>query len=179
MPTGAHPDAVMRYIVPLLVVVVVVVLRNLRPRRVKIERLWIGPCLYLVLMAMALAGAPPPLTPATVILLVVGFLLGAAAGWQRGRFIRLHIDPATHDITSRASVFGIVFILAIFALRYAGRDLLAGNAALLHIPLVAVGDAFLVLALTMVSTQRLEVWQRATRMLAEAKAGSGPRPPQT
>jgi hypothetical protein len=170
----------MSYLVPMAVVLLVVVLRNSRPRRLKIERLWLYPAIYAVLLVSALAAAPPPVTPLSIGLLVAGLLIGGAIGWQRGRFTQIHIHPETHDLSSRASPIGLVFIFAVLVLRYAARDFLAGDATGLHLPIVAVGDAFIVLAVTMLSVQRLELWIRASRMLAEAKAGAAPpSPPKT
>ena len=176
VPPGAD---LARYFVPLGIIAVVIVARNSRPRQLKIERLWVTPAIYLVLMVAALAGAPPPLTPTSIAILVGAFVLGVAFGWQRGRFTQIHIHPETHELTSRSSPIGLIFIFAILVVRFAARDLLAGNAALLHLPIVAITDGFLLLAIGMLTTQRLEVWQRASRMLAEAKGASGPPPPQS
>jgi hypothetical protein len=174
---GPPPGAPLAsYLVPLAVVLLVVVLRNSRPRRLRIERLWLYPAIYLVLLATTLAAAPPPVTPLSVGLLIAAFALGAALGWQRGRFMQIHIHPETHDLTSRASPIGLVFIFGVLVLRYAARDLLAGQAGALHLPVVAIGDAFIVLAVAMLSVQRLEVWMRASRMLAEARAAAAPPP---
>jgi hypothetical protein len=175
-PPGAE---LARYIVPLGIVAVVLVLRNSRPRRLKIERLWVWPAIYVVLLVSALAEAPPPVTPLSIGILVVACLLGVAIGWQRGRFTQIHIHPETQDLTSRASPIGLLFIFAILVVRIAARDLLAGNAALLHLPIVAITDGFLLLAIATLTTQRLEVWQRASRMLAEAKGARGPPPPES
>jgi hypothetical protein len=158
-------------------VALVIILRNSRPRRLKIDRLWVLPAIYLVMLASALYAAPPPVTLVSIAILVVAALVGAAIGWQRARFIQVHIHPETQDITSRASPIGIIFIFAILLVRYAGRGFLAANAGSLHLPVVAITDGFLVLAIAMLSVQRLEVWMRASRMLAEAKAASGPPPP--
>ena len=177
---ASHGASLASYLVPLGVVAVIIVLRNSRPRKLKIERLWVTPAIYLILMASALAEAPPPLTPISIAILVGAFAIGAAIGWQRARFTQIHIHPETHDLTSRSSPIGILFIFAILVVRYAARDLLAGNAKLLHLPIVAITDGFLLLAIGMLTTQRLEVWQRASRMLAEAKgAAPGPPPPQS
>jgi hypothetical protein len=177
---ASHGASLASYLVPLGVVAVIIVLRNSRPRKLKIERLWVTPAIYLILMASALAEAPPPLTPVSIAILVGAFAIGAAIGWQRARFTQIHIHPETHDLTSRSSPIGILFIFAILVVRYAARDLLAGNAKLLHLPIVAITDGFLLLAIGMLTTQRLEVWQRASRMLAEAKgAAPGPPPPQS
>ena len=177
LPASDHASLV-NYLVPLGIVVVVLVLRNARPRRLKIERLWTLPVIYVLLVGAALVEAPPPLTPTSIAILVGAAIIGAAIGWQRGRFMQIDIHPETHELTSRASMIGLIFIFAILAVRIAGRDLLAGNAAQLHLPLIAITDAFLLLAIAMLSVQRLEVWQRASRMLAEAKAATaGPPPP--
>jgi len=173
---ASHGASLASYLVPLGVVAVIIVLRNSRPRKLKIERLWVTPAIYLILMASALAEAPPPLTPVSFAILVGAFAIGAAIGWQRARFTQIHIHPETHDLTSRSSPIGILFTFAILVVRYAARDLLAGNAKLLHLPIVAITDGFLLLVIGMLTTQRLEVWQRASRMLAEAK-GAAPGPP--
>jgi hypothetical protein len=165
------------YLIPLAVVMLVLVLRYSRPRRLRIERLWLWPTFYVVAMVVALAEAPPPVTVASVTLLVLAFAAGAALGWQRGRLMEIRIHPETHDLTSRASAIGLAFIFAILVLRYAVRDYMVGEAVFLHLPVLAIGDAFLVLAVAMLSAQRLEVWRRASRMLAEAQAAKGPPPP--
>ena len=180
MPTEAAHGSLATYLLPLGVAAVIIVLRNSRPRRLKIERLWTLPVIYVLLVTASLAEAPPPLTPLTIGILVLAVVLGAALGWQRGRFMQIHIHPETHDLTSRASPIGILFIFAILVVRVAGRDLLAGSAETMHLPLIAITDGFLLLAIAMLTAQRLEVWQRASRMLAEAKAaGPGPPPPQS
>lgn len=180
MPPTSDQSDLIRYLTPLGIVAVVLVLRNSRPRRLKIERLWTLPAIYIALAVSSLAAAPPPLTPISLAILVGAVAIGAAIGWQRGRFMQIHIHPETHELTSRASVVGLIFIFAVLALRLVGRDLLAGQAEQLHLPLIAITDAFLLLAIAMLSVQRLEVWQRASRMLTEARAaGPGPPPPQS
>jgi hypothetical protein len=176
LPPGA---SIWSYLVPLAAVAVVAVLRNSRPRRLKIDRLWLLPAIYMVLLIGTLYEAPPPVTPLSIGLLVAGFGIGAAIGWQRARLMQIHIHPETQDLVSRASPVGILFIFGVLVVRYAARDLLASNAATLHLPVVAISDAFIVLIVAMLSTQRLQVWRRATRMLAEAQAARGAPPPSS
>lgn len=172
MPDSLHAGgSPWSYLVPVAVVLLIVIRRNSRPRALKIERLWIYPVILLAMMASSLAAAPPPVTPVSIGLLTLGFVLGIGVGWQRGRFTQIHIHPETHELSSQSSFVGILFILAIFALRYGARDLLAENASYLHIPVIAAGDGLLVLAVAMMATQRLELWLRARRMLEAAKAG--------
>jgi hypothetical protein len=178
--TGPPPGASWAsYLIPLTVVAAVVILRNSRPRRLRIETLWMLPVVYAVLLGGALWQAPPPITPISIALLTLGLAVGAAAGWQRGRLMQIHIHPETHDMTSRASPIGIVFILGLMVLRYAARDFLSGSAGNLGVPVIAIGDAFVVLAIAMLSAQRVEVWRRASRMLAEARTSPGPPPPSS
>jgi hypothetical protein len=157
------------YLLPLVIIAVVLVLRNSRPRPLKIERLWVLPVIYMALLVSSLSATPPPVTPVGIGLLVLGAVVGGAIGWQRARFTRIDIHPETHELSSRSSPIGMLFIFGVLVLRYGARDLLAGQAASLHLPIVAISDAFVVLAIVMLSAQRLEIWRRATQMLADAK----------
>jgi len=78
-------------------------------------------------------------------------------------------------MTASASAIGIALILVVFLVRFGMRDLLAQNAAQLHLPVVAAIDAVVVLGIGMMSVQRLEMWLRASRMLAEAQAAKAGR----
>jgi hypothetical protein len=167
------------YLIPLGVVLLVVLLRNSRARALKIERLWVMPAIYMVMLVSALYAYPPPVTVLSIGILVLSFLIGAGIGWQRGRFTQVHIHPETGDLSSRASPIGLIFIFAILAVRVVGRGFLATHAGDLHLPILAVTDGFFVLAVSMLSVQRLEVWMRASKMLAEAKAAGHPPPPSS
>jgi len=175
---GQSGGSPISYLLPMGVALVIIVARNSRPRRLRIERLWLVPAIYLVLLVSALVAAPPPVTPISIGLLVLGFVLGAVIGWQRARFTRIDIHPETHDLTSRASPIGIVFIFAILLLRFGARDFVAAHPDLLHVPVVALGEALLVMVVATLAAQRLEIWRRATRMLAEARGAIEPAPPR-
>jgi hypothetical protein len=176
---GGSGGSLTQYLLPIGIAVIVIVLRNSRPRRLRIERLWVLPAIYLVMMVSALAAAPPPITPVSLGLLVLGFLIGAGLGWQRARFTEIHIHPETHDLSSRSSPIGMIFIFAILLLRIGAKDFLASHPDVLHVPVIAIGDALLVLAVATLTAQRLEIWQRASRMLAEARGAIGPPPPSS
>jgi Protein of unknown function (DUF1453) len=162
------PDApYWTYMVP-LVAIALVILRNARARRLRIETLWIMPVVILVLVGLSFSqqGAPSPL--------VLGVDIGALAvggllGWWRARFTHISVDPATHQLTSRASPVGMLLILAIFALRYGIRLYAAQDAG--GLPVNAVADAALAVTVGLVCAQRLELALRATRLLNEARAG--------
>ncbi|MHB8527946.1 MAG: DUF1453 domain-containing protein [Caulobacteraceae bacterium] len=156
-------------LIGLVVVVAIILLRNNRPRRLRIERLWIRPLLYVVLLATTLAAAPPPATPGAVGPIVLALLVGATLGWQRGRLMRIDADPQTHELSVRTSPVGMILILGLVILRLGLRSL-AANASLAGLSAALAADALLVMAVAMMIAQSGEMWLRARRLLARAKA---------
>lgn len=167
MPSGA---GYWTYLIP-LIVLGVVILRNSRERKVRIERLWISPLIIMVMAILAFSQNPPP-GPIGLLLDVVAVGLGALLGWWRGRASNFTIDPQTHVVTSRVSPMGMLLILGIFGLRYLLRGAVSGEASVLHLTAAEATDSFLLLAVGVVSAQRLEWWIRARRMIAEARAAT-------
>ncbi|MFI4973942.1 MAG: hypothetical protein ACHP84_05320 [Caulobacterales bacterium] len=178
--TGMQPDwvQVAPYLIP-AVIVAVILRRNLRPRPLNIERLWVWPTILFVSVASNLVAQPPPTDPITIGLLTAMFSLGAVLGWQRGRFTHIEVHPETHDLTSKSSPIGLMFILLIFLAKFALRTVDLRKFGL-PISAGALADASLVLAMALMVTQRLEIWVRARRLLEEAvakKAAGGAVPP--
>jgi hypothetical protein len=170
MQSQGGPDGPWIYVIP-LVVLVLVFLRNARARKLKIERLWIAPTILLVMAALVLAMQKPP----GVLMLgvyVLAFGLGVLAGWWRGRLTNITIDPETHELTSKASMIGMLLILGLFVVRRLVGVYAAANAETLHVSALEVTDALLLLAVGLVCAQRLEIALRATRMLRDARAAS-------
>ena len=166
---GHAPSGPWVYLIP-LIAVAMIVLRNARERRLKVERLWISPAVFLLLTATTFASQTPP-GPGQLVIDVLALGLGALAGWWRGRLTRVTVDPATHDLTSKASPVGMLLILGVFAVRYALRSFGAQTAGMLHVSALAITDALMLLAVGIVCAQRLEIALRATRLLNEARRG--------
>jgi len=145
-----------------------VILRNMRARTLRIERLWISPTLVLLATAAVFAQTPPP-GPLAIALDAAALALGALLGWWRGRAAAFTVDPTTHVITSKVSMWGMLLILGIFALRYVLRTVLSGEASVLHVSAAEITDSFLLLAVGVVSAQRVEWLIRARRLLATAR----------
>jgi hypothetical protein len=173
-PTGAAPA--WASIIPIIVVVAIVLLRNARARNLRVERLWIGPVLIVALTALSFWGQGQGQfeipSPAMIGLDVIALIVGGFLGWHRGRFTRITVDPQTHVLTSKASAVGILVILAIMVARFGLRSFAVQNASALGVSLTDITDAFLLMAVGVVCMQRLEIYLRATRLLAEAKSGS-------
>jgi hypothetical protein len=147
--------------------------RNLRPRPMRPELLWIYPVILLIGVGAFTFTQRLDLTFEYVALMLVSLVLGAALGWWRGATTRMTVDPATHAVTVQASPLGMVLLLGIIGLRYLMRPLLAQNATLLHLSLLQVTDGLMLLAAAMLSAQRLELWLRARSMRAEIGAPTG------
>jgi len=169
MPAPVAAAPYMTYVVP-LVAIGLVILRNSRARRLRIETLWIMPVVILALVGLSFTSQVMP-SPMMLTLDIAALIVGAALGWWRARFTHISVDPATHQLTSRASPIGMLVILAIFALRYAVRLYAPEGASTLGVPAIAIADALLIITVGLVCAQRLELALRATRLLAEARAG--------
>ena len=170
MPTPSANAPAWVALIP-LVVVALVILRNSRARRLRIESLWISPVIILALVALSLSqqGLPSPLMLGIDI---AALAAGSLLGWWRARFTKITVDPATHQLTSQASPIGMLVILGIFALRYGVRMYAGQNTGAMGVSAVAIADAALVISVGLVCAQRLEIALRATRLLNEARAGA-------
>lgn len=157
------------YLVPLIAVVMIVV-RNARGRRLRVEQLWIAPLLFLAFTGLTFTHQAPP-APMFLGMDIAALALGAFAGWWRGRLTRITVDPQTHVLTSKTSPLGMLLILAIFALRYSLRSFGAQTAGLLHVSVLQITDVLMLLAVGLVCAQRLEIALRATQLLNEVRSG--------
>jgi hypothetical protein len=104
----------------------------------------------------------------TPFMMAVDFLalaVGAGLGWWRARFTHISVDPQTHQLTSKASPVGMLIILGIYAAKTAINAFARENAAA-----TAVADALLLVSVGTVCAQRFELFTRASRLLAEARA---------
>ena len=165
---AAQPNGWLHYAIPIAIAVVVLAIRARRMtqlRPLKIERLWIVPALYTCLVAALIWSQPP--TAFGWAYMALGLVGGAALGWQRGKTMHIHVDPETHELGQRASIAGLAFLLALVAVKMATR----AEGSALHLDVALLTDVLAALALSMVATQRLEMYLRAKRLLAAARAG--------
>jgi hypothetical protein len=181
--TQAGSAQIYSTIIVVLIMTVILWRRNSPPRQLKIERLWIRPVLFALIVSATLSATPFPLDPASLAVFVLALLVGGGLGWQRGRFMRIDVHPETHDVTSRASPVGMIFIVAILALRILLRGAALESRSALGVPAATITDGLILLLGAMIVAQSLEMWLRARRLLDEAraaKAGSqnpGAQPP--
>ena len=158
------------YAITIGIIVVIMALRMRRMGRMrplKLETLWVVPVMYLVVAVLMFVQLPP--TGWAAIACVVGLAIGAAVGWQRGKMMHIHVDPATHALNQKASPAAMFFLIALIIVRTGARSLLGQGSgvspAMLTDPLIAF-------ALGMFTLQRVEMYLRARRLLDEVRSRS-------
>lgn len=169
----SHAQQWISYVIltAVLAFVLAVRMRRLsRARPLKIERLWMLPTLYLALAIVMLVEFPP--SGLQWLLCGVALALGAALGWQRGRMMHIEVDPETHAINQRASAGAMIFIIGLIALRFGARSFAEG-AGPLHLNALVLTDMLIVMALGLMSAQRIEMYLRGRRLLGEARLARG------
>lgn len=102
--------------------------------------------------------------------LIAALVVGGIVGWYRGKTMRITVDPETHALNQSASPAALIFILAIFALRYGVRHGLGEEAAAWRISVNLLTDAPLLFVVGMFTLTRVEMYIRAQRLLREARA---------
>ena len=160
------PQGLLQYLIPLVVFAVIFAFRARRMsqiRPLKLERLWIVPAVYLVLVTATFVMKPPSMLAWLVSLPALG--VGAALGWQRGRLMAITVDPDTHALNQKGSPIAILFLFGIIAVKtIAQREggAMGGDAML-------VTDAALAFGLGMFTMTRVEMYLRARRLLDHAR----------
>lgn len=157
-------------LIAVLIMAAILWRRNSRPRQLRIERLWIRPVLFALIVGATLTATRFPFDPLSLAALALALAAGAGLGWQRGRFMHIDVHPETHDVTSRASPVGMIFILAVLALRILLRGAALESRTALGLPATAITDGLILLLGAMIVAQSLEMWLRARRLLEEARA---------
>ncbi len=158
--------------IPIVLLVMALRLRGMsQGRRLRLEWLWVTPALLIVVTVLALAPNPP--AGLDWAYLAAAFVFGAVLGWYRGKMMHITVDPETHALNSKASPAALYFIVLIVAARVGLRYLAVGQAGAWHLSVGLLTGLFLAFAVGLLGVQRVEMWLRANRLLAEARA---PRP---
>lgn len=168
MNAGAtQPHGWMPIVVPLAIFAVIMAIRAprlMQRRPLHVDRLWIVPLIFLVFPVLVFVRTPP--TPLGWALAALGLAVGAGLGWQRGKLMRIDYDAATGTLMQKGSIWALVFIAILFALRLLTQNegtALGGGIALL------VLDGLAPLSFGMFTVQRIEMYLRATKLLATTR----------
>lgn len=148
------------------VVVALVLLRNRRSRVLRPRFMWIVPALILPLIGMGLYFTPhAPFGPSAYAAFAVALVLGAAAGWWRGKTITIEKAP-DGTLRAQASPLGLILIVGLLAVRSGMREVLQAHAAEWRVDLAIITDAFMLFAVGLVVAQRIEMYLRARTVMA-------------
>jgi len=171
MPPHAQANP-LSYVIPVLVILPLIYLRlrkMMRPQPLKLNRLWIRPVIILALGVSAIGAALPPV--ADLPWFVLAALIGGALGWQWGRLMAIHVDPANGTLMTRGSQAALIVMVLLLALRVGLRAGLNLEAAAWHLDAVLITDGFIVFTAFLFGVRGLEMYLRARRVLAEAAPG--------
>jgi hypothetical protein len=159
------------YLIPAIIIAIVLFFRFRslgKARRLRLERLWVIPTLYLALAALLFAEMPPHRLG--WLWATLSLAAGAALGWQRGRAMRINVDPETHVLNQTSSPLALLFIVALIGIRFALRAGAEMGGAAWHLDAALITDCLVAFALGLLSAQRLEMFLRGSRLVAEARA---------
>lgn len=140
--------------------------RMSRARPLRLERLWVLPALYAALCVALYAQHPP--RGAAWLFCVGAAILGALLGWQRGKMMRIAIDPDSHALNQTGSPAALLFIVALVAARSGARVVVEQGGWAID-PFV-VTDVLMAMALGLFAAMRVEMFVRGRRLLAHARA---------
>lgn len=156
------------YLITGVVIALVLLLRVRGARhasRLRIETLWIVPALFALALVVGVYEMPPH-APLGWLWLALSAGAGAPIGWQRGKLMRISVDPETHQINKQNSPAAILFIVLLIVARQGLRY----EAAQAGINLMNVTSYLLAFGFGLMAAMRGEMFLRAQRLLAEAQA---------
>jgi hypothetical protein len=169
------PQGQSHSLVPTLIIAVLVIglfawrLRRMsQTQRLRLELLWVTPVIFIALGALVVLQQPPQGIAWAYV--AASLVIGGGFGWWRGKLMTIAIDAQTHALNVRASPAGVIFIVAIIAVRYALRGVAMGEASSLHLSVGVITDVFMGFAVGLMVVQRVEMFLRARRLLGEARA---------
>ena len=163
---AVQPNGLIQYLLPVVIFAVIFafrIRRMSRERPLKLEQLWIVPAIYLVLVAATFAATPPRAIGWAAS--VAALLVGSAVGWQRGKAMRITLDPATHRLNHRASPLAMLILLALVGVRMGLRV----EGSRLHLDAFLVTDVLLAFALGLFAATRAEMYLRGRRLLDQPR----------
>ena len=165
--SGGGPYAPLMGIVVGGLVLIFRMRRLTQSRPLKLEWLWVTPALLLALTVVTIIPSPP--VGLAWLWLAGALVVGGGLGWYRGKMMHITVDPQTHALSSKASAAALIFIVVLVVIRYGLRVVAQGEMHAWKLSAFLITDIFMAFAVGVFGVQRLEMWLRARRLLAEAR----------
>ena len=158
--------------IPLILVVIIVTVRMVRPQKISVTRMWIQP-LVLCGVAGLVVYSSAALNPAPLWEIAVGMIAGAVAGIPFGALRGMHTDvkPAERPgvMYLGASWMTMLVFLAAFGLRSVVRAFVPLHGSLASV----IGDGLLGFAIGYVATSYVLIYRKYEACVAAAAAAAG------
>lgn len=109
----------MQLYLPVVMVIAVIAprwRRMMRPQRLRVASLWIGPVLVVAGIATLMAMRPVP-NGGHIAGLAGIALAGGAVGWMRARLSKVEFDSTSGTVTLRGTPYGVLLLVGLFVLR--------------------------------------------------------------
>ncbi len=166
-----NQSAGLLYAAPIILIILALrIWRGSRARKLRVELMWVRPLLITAILGLSVAAQPPPTEPLVILAMVACAAAGFVLGWQRGRMVRVSIEPETHVLTSQQSPWGMLIFIGLMMVRIGVRYLLRGADTFEGVPVTAIVDGLTIFFGGNIFGMQLEVWLRARKLLAEAIA---------
>ena len=136
--------------------------RMMQLRPFNLQFVWVLPTIFLAMTALTVFQFPPQ--GMEWAWAGAALVFGAGLGWWRGRLIELSRDPASGQIMARGSAAAMIFIVVLFAIRFALHAALASEAQVVGVRVQAVDVIFLAMALGLFMARAIEMGLRASRL---------------
>jgi hypothetical protein len=166
LQTGEAPQWA-RYL-PLAVLVVILTIRYIRPMRISVTRMWIGPIVLCGLTAFAIY-AGESLNPAPAWQIAIGLVIGFVAGVPFGVLRGMHTDVRPTErkgvMYLGSSWVTMAIFIGAFALRYGIRSALPQHGAIASV----VGDGLLAFAIAFVAVSYVVIFRKYETAVASAR----------
>jgi hypothetical protein len=176
VPQSHAGSSLITYLITGVVVLAVLAFRMARSRvarPLRIEYLWVVPAIYMLFGALSIwalaANFGLASDPANLAIMAACLVAGAAVGWWRGKLMKIDVHPETHVVMVQASAWAIGVILALLLVRLGLRYLFFQNVSPTSPAGTTMTVDFILAAVGILGVARLEMWLRASRLLAQAR----------
>ena len=133
-----------------LLVIIIVLLLQLRTKKIRLFSLWIMPVLILIYTVLSILKIAN-IMPGDILLFVAALTTGAVLGIIRGNMTNLKVDENTNQIISKASNMSVLLWLCFIAVKYSVEWIFRSSGTR---NVMLITNAFLCLALGMIFSRR-------------------------